>query len=84
MQHSEKFNPTVPRILGLGVILAVLLMVACGAAATPVVVEKEVVVVEKEVVKEGEKIVVATPVVQVPPAGAIKMRDKLIVLTECR
>ncbi len=64
MQHSEKSKLRISRILGLGVMLAVLLMVACGAAATPVVVEKEVVKeVPKEVVvvKEVEKLVVATP-----------------------
>ncbi len=58
--------------------LAVLLMVACSTAATPPVVEKESVGEKKmlEILREGEKIIVATPVVRVPPAGAIKMGVK--------
>ena len=74
--------------------IALLLAVACGAAATPepTVVEKEVikevekivekgVVVEKEVVREVEKIVVATPTPVAMDPNAIKTVDQLTLLT---
>ena len=43
MQFYGKFRPKVSRVLGLGIMLALLLIVACGGAAapTPVAVEKE-------------------------------------------
>ena len=69
MQFYGKVRPKVSQVLGLWIVLALLLIVACGGAAapTPVAVEKEVV---KEVVKEGEKIVVATPTPIAAPVRA--------------
>ena len=68
IRDNKPFIPTKHGILAWVAVLAIFAAVACGgAAATPMVVEKEVikeVEVEKEVIKEvvKEKIVVATPV----------------------
>ena len=68
MQYSRKSRIKVPLVFGLTLALLLLATVACGgAAATPVVVEKEVpkdVVVAKEVGKEvvAKKLIVATAV----------------------
>ena len=75
MQHSVKFKPTVSRISRIGVIMSLLLAVGCGAAATPVV-------VEREVVKEVERVVVATSTPTPTQVSAEVRRevDKLVVM----
>ena len=65
MQFYGKVRPKVSQVLGLGVLSALLLIVACGGAAAPAPSPAPVVVE-----KEGEKIVVANPTPIAAPVRA--------------
>jgi peptide/nickel transport system substrate-binding protein len=81
MQFSEKLMKRGYLLLGLTFSLLLLAAVACGGtAATPVVVEKQVVVekeVIKEVVKEVQVVVTAVPTPTAVPAAAKQVFGQL-------